>query len=512
MEGKLSSLAGATLEVISPDGDRRLVSLDGRPVTLGRAADCDVVIEESFVSALHARIEPARNGFILTDAGSTNGTWVDGAQVRGAKPLADGSTVILGQPGNYRLRFLAAPETGAPAPAVGPDKNLLEVLEISKVLLSTLDLEEVLGRVLDACLRISSAERGYLFLCEGSDLRLRASRGETPGQAGQQQVEFSRSIARRVAGSGRAEFFSDQQGGKVRDKSASVMRLRLETIACVPLKVQQAVIGIVYMDSHRREALPDATGQEVLEVLAGLAAVAIVNARMVRERVQNERWTAIGRMAASIVHDIRSPLAALRGTAELLKGKVPDPAHKEKLKLIIDEVDRLARLSGEMLEFSSEAQPLKLQEVPLSGLIQEFLKSVGPRMEREGIRLETRLAFDGALPLDQQKMLRLLHNVVGNALEAMAPGGTLTVETSGRGGGAALAVADTGCGMGAETLSRLFEPFFSEGKPHGTGLGMAIVRRIVEQHGASVHVDSAPGSGTRVEVRFPQAPPASPSR
>jgi signal transduction histidine kinase len=503
----LSRPAEASLEIITSEGNRRLVALGNRPVILGRSPDCDVVIEDTFVSAKHARIEPASDGFILKDAGSTNGTWLDGARIEDATPLRPGATVVLGRPGNYRIRFLADAKSATPA-APGPEKSLQEVLEISKVLLSTLDLEEVLGRVLDACLRISRAERGYLFLREGNDLKLRASRGETPGRSVQQQVEFSRSIALRVAKTGKAEFLSDQQDSGVLDKSASIMRLRLETIACVPLKIQHNVVGIVYMDSHERSELPDATGREVMEVLAGLAAVAIENARMVRERVQNERWTAIGRMAASIVHDIRSPLAALRGTAELLHAKVPDAAHREKLKIIIEEVDRLARLSGEMLEFSSQAQPLNSRPISMDQLIRDFLKSVGPRLEQEQIRLETRLNHPGPLLLDQRKVVRLLHNVVGNALEAMKPGGTLTVETKAVEGRGVLSISDTGCGMSPEIAGRVFEPFFSEGKDHGSGLGMPIVRRIVEQHDATIALESSPGGGTRVQVSFPALVPA----
>jgi signal transduction histidine kinase len=495
----LSRPAQASLEVITSDGIRRIVNLGPRPVTLGRATDCDVVIEESFVSAKHARIEVAPAGFVVRDIGSTNGTWVDGSQIRGAKALNPGASVVLGRPGSYRIRFLADEPAGIVSAS---ERSLQEVLEISKALLSTLDLEEVLGRVLDACLRISRAERGYLFLREGNDLKLRASRGEEAGLDARQKVEFSRSTALRVAKSGKAEFFSDQPDQASQDKSASIMRLQLETVACVPLKIQQSVIGIVYMDSHHRAALPDATGKEVLEVLAGLAAVAIENARMVGERVRNERWTAIGRMAASIVHDIRSPLAALRGTAELLQSKVPDPRHKEKLKIIIEEVDRLARLSGEMLEFSSEAQPLKSLQLSLDQVIRDFLNSIGPRLEQEQIRLESKLDCSGTLLLDRQKMLRLLHNVVGNALEAMAPGGTLGVETSRPEGRPTLTILDTGSGMHPETVARVFEPFFSENKDRGTGLGMAIVRRIVEQHGADIIIDSSPGSGTRVQVQF----------
>ena len=562
----VSQPARAALEVTTPEG-KRTVLLTDHPVTLGRAEDCDIVIPEPFVSSCHAQIEPAKEGYVIRDAGSTNGTWVDSAHVEGSARLEDGANLILGRPGNYRLRFISITADDAQAdprpharksrsgrilkglslPPVRPfphsvepegkhdkgkivplqragdaqpegkhstyvtsattKRNLQEVLEISKALLSTLDLEEVLGRVLDACLRISHAERGYLFLQEAGDLRLRARRDDQQDPASDRQVEFSRSIAEKVAASGQAEFLSNLKGGTGRDSSDSIVRLKLQTIACVPLKIQQRVIGIVYLDSHQRAALPDRTGREILEVLAGLAAVAIVNARMVEERVQNERWSTIGRLAASIVHDIRSPMAALRGTAELLRMKLREPAHVEKLSLIIQEVDRLTKLSGEMLEFSSGAQPLRLEELSLSQVAEDFLKTVEPRLEKEEIELERKLDAGRVLPLDRQKLARLLHNVVGNALEAMQPGGKLTLETRAVKDGGILAISDSGSGMDKETLRRVCEPFFSQGKEHGVGLGMAIVRRIAEQHGATLNIQSHPGKGTRVELHFPTRVP-----
>jgi len=511
----VSKSVKAILEVVTSDG-KRTVPLSDHPITLGRAADCDVVIAEPFVSACHARIEPAGSGYVIRDAGSTNGTWVDSASAKDAIRLKSGSNLVLGQPGNYQLRFIlqaedAKPEASVEAAATA-NANLLEVLEISKVLLSTLELEDVLGRVLDACLRVTHAERGYLFLHEGAELKLRARRDDQQDPSSAEQVEFSRSIAVRVAATGRAEFFTDLDGKNLRDKTASIVRLRLQTIACVPLKIQERIIGIVYLDSHRRAAMPDRTGREVLAVLAGLAAVAIENARMVEERLQNERWSTIGRMAASIVHDIRSPMAALRGTAELLRNKIPEPDHKEKLNVIIGEVDRLTKLSSEMLEFSSGAQPLKIESVSLTAVVQAFLKTVEPQFEQHQIRLESRLSLEAPLQLDRQKIVRVLHNVVGNALEAMKPGGTLTVETSVREDRAVLAIADNGCGMDAETASRVCEPFFSQGKVRGSGLGMAIVRRIAEQHSATLAIISAPGQGTRVEFLFPLGVPTTSSR
>jgi signal transduction histidine kinase len=512
----VSKSVKAYLEVVTSDG-KRTIPLSTEPITLGRAADCDVVIAEPFVSACHARIEPAGSGYVVRDAGSTNGTWVDSASAKDAVRLKSGSSLVLGQPGNYQLRFIiqagdSQPEAAAVEPAGTANENLLEVLEISKVLLSTLELEDVLGRVLDACVRVTHAERGYLFLHEGGDLKLRARRDDQQDPTSAQQVEFSRSIAVRVAATGRAEFLSDLDGVSPRDKTASIVRLRLQTIACVPLKIQERIIGIVYLDSHQRAARPDRTGREVLAVLAGLAAVAIENARMVNERLQNERWSSIGRMAASIVHDIRSPMAAMRGTAELLRNRIPEPAHKEKLNVIIGEVDRLTKLSSEMLEFSSGAQPLKTESVSLTAVVQAFLKTVEPQIEQHQVRLDTRLNLEAPLFLDRQKIVRVLHNVVGNALEALKPGGTLTVETSTRDDRGVLAIADNGCGMDSETAARVCEPFFSHGKDRGSGLGMAIVQRIAEQHGATLTIQSAPGLGTRVEFLFPMVVPATASR
>jgi signal transduction histidine kinase len=165
-----------------------------------------------------------------------------------------------------------------------------------------------------------------------------------------------------------------------------------------------------------------------------------------------------------------------------------------------------------MLEFSSGAQPLKTESVSLTAVVQAFLKTVEPQIEQYQVRLDTNLNLEAPLWLDRQKIVRVLHNVVGNALEALKPGGTLTVETCTRDDRGVLAIADNGCGMDSETAARVCEPFFSHGKERGSGLGMAIVQRIAEQHGATLTIQSAPGLGTRVEFLFPMVVPATASR
>jgi signal transduction histidine kinase len=139
-------------------------------------------------------------------------------------------------------------------------------------------------------------------------------------------------------------------------------------------------------------------------------------------------------------------------------------------------------------------------------VVKEFLKTVEPRLEKENISLDCRLESGKAIPLDRRKMARVLHNVVGNALEAMEPGGKLTVEVTSRDQGMLLAISDTGCGMDAGIAARVCEPFFSHGKDRGVGLGMAIVGRIMEQHGAALSIHSDKGQGTRVEFLFPVLP------
>jgi signal transduction histidine kinase len=375
-------------------------------------------------------------------------------------------------------------------------------MEIARSIHSSLNLDEVVDRVLDGAVRFSGAERGFLFLREGDDLVPRVG-----GHRGGPSVDVSRSVAEEVARTGRPFHRDDLSSPSAGSLTDSIVRLRLQAILCLPLAVAQDVIGVIYLDSRRPLPRQD-QDPELIEALAGLAAVAIQNSRLVEKRVREERTLAIGQMARAVVHDLRSPLTSIRALAELLHGRCPesDPARRH-LATIVAEADRLAELTGDLLRFSRESPPPARLEASLADLVRQTIEPLRPLLERARIAADLDLDDEAKAFVDAPGMARALHNLVSNALEAMPAGGTLRLRCGVKEGRAVIRVEDTGCGMSEEVRRRIFDPFFTHGKPRGTGLGLAIVRAIVEEHGGVVRVDSAPGRGSAFEVDLPAAHP-----
>jgi signal transduction histidine kinase len=387
-----------------------------------------------------------------------------------------------------------APRLSSPP---GGDERLLELMQIARSITSSLRLDEVLGRVVDGAVRFSGAERGFLFLTspEGKLVRWPAGPGAAP-------VEVSLSVAEEVARTGRPVHRDHLGGAGSAGLTTSIVRLRLMAILCVPLLAQSEVIGVIYLDSRRPlpHAAPDL---DLLEALAGLAAIAIQNSRLVEERLRAERTLALGRTARALVHDLRSPLAAIRALAELLHGRAAgDDAARRHLASIMDEADRLADLASDLLRFAGGAPPLRRVPVLLGPFLERIVTPLRARLASSGVHLDAALDPAAAAALDAPRLARVLHNLVANALEAMPDGGTLSVACGRTGGEAWLRVADTGCGMSEEVRARLFEPFFTHGKENGTGLGLALARAIVEEHGGRIQVDSAPGRGSGFRLSF----------
>ena len=385
-----------------------------------------------------------------------------------------------------------------PAQSAGREERLLELMEIARSINSSLNLDEVVERVLDGAVRFSGAERGFLFLRDGDQL--------VPwvhGHRGGPSVDVSRTVAEEVARSGRPIRRDDLAGPSAGSLTDSIVRLRLQAILCLPLVVTQDVIGVVYLDSRR--PLPhQAPDLEMIEALAGLAAVAIQNSRLVEERVKAERTMAIGQMARAVVHDLRSPLTSIRALADLLHGRCsePDPARRH-LATIMAEVDRLTELTGDLLRFSRQSPPPTPLQACLADLLRQTLAPLRPLLERGRIAVELDLDERTTAIIDAPGMTRVLHNLVSNALEAMPGGGTLRLRCGVMGELAVVRVEDTGCGMPEEVRRRIFEPFFTHGKPRGTGLGLAIARAIVEEHGGTVRAESAPGRGSAFQIELP---------
>lgn len=233
-----------------------------------------------------------------------------------------------------------------------------------------------------------------------------------------------------------------------------------------------------------------------------------------KEAVERERHLAsLGRLAAGVAHEVRNPLSSLKGFAQFLRSKFRPGSQEERYAdIMIEEVERLDRVVEELLDFAKPVRPER-RPVPANSLVDEALSLLSEDALFRSVEIVKKLGRD--LPdvlVDPAQMRQALLNVLLNAMEAMEHGGRLTVETAlSKAEGAepfvSIGVTDTGAGMGEEELARLFEPFYTT-KSGGTGLGLTIVTRLLEQNGGHVTVSSVKGEGSTFSMRLPLARPA----
>jgi signal transduction histidine kinase len=226
---------------------------------------------------------------------------------------------------------------------------------------------------------------------------------------------------------------------------------------------------------------------------------------LIRQALREERLGLLGSAAAAIVHDLRNPIGVVHGAATLLAGSETDPRRTRMLGLIRRSVDRVLEMVREILDFSAGETRLAPERVSVPALLARVEEEVLFGLASRGVRLETRIDCGGDVMADVNRLLRVFENLVRNALEAMPDGGTLTLAAELRGGEVAFRVADTGRGIPEELQATVFEPFASYAKVSGTGLGMAIVKSIVDAHGGRIRVESRVGAGAAFEFTLPAA-------
>ncbi len=229
--------------------------------------------------------------------------------------------------------------------------------------------------------------------------------------------------------------------------------------------------------------------------------------------VRAERLAAIGRISAQITHEIRNPLCSLGLNAEMLEEVIvnahfANPAQKEETQQlvasIVREADRLTEITEQYLAFARFPKPVLVALDP-NAMMESLLDFLEEELARAGVRMEKSLAPQcPAIVGDAGQIRQALMNLLRNSREAMVHGGTVRVETRPLVTHVEISVSDTGPGIPAEKLSKLFDPFFST-KERGTGLGLALTQQIIHEHGGEISCESELGKGTRFFLRLRRA-------
>jgi two-component system, NtrC family, sensor histidine kinase HydH len=303
--------------------------------------------------------------------------------------------------------------------------------------------------------------------------------------------------------------------GEEREALLLVVRVLEQLNGSVVLAIlgEEQLLGMLVL---RDERLREAYSSEEIELFRGVAAsigVTLQNSQIYERMKERDRLAALGQMAAGLAHEIRNPLGSIKGAAQFLQpleGQKPDASTREFLDIIVEEVDRLNKIVSQFLDY---ARPYRGDQSPLdlNDVVRKTVNLI--EKERSGSRVEIVMnLLEGMPPVraDAQQLRQVFLNLAINAFDAMAQGGRLHVSTSlrrstRRGAAAAfleIRFRDDGIGIPPADLRNLFIPFFTT-KEKGTGLGLPISQRIIENHGGTIEVRSQPGSGSTFTVLLP---------
>ncbi|RJQ14453.1 MAG: hypothetical protein C4560_12285 [Nitrospiraceae bacterium] len=245
---------------------------------------------------------------------------------------------------------------------------------------------------------------------------------------------------------------------------------------------------------------------DLLRTISLQTAIAVKNAGFYRERVNSERLASIGMMSATFAHEIRNPLTSLKTFAQLMPEKYNDREFRDTFsKIVVGEIEKIDGLISDLLDFSSKKKSTRMNNFDLMELVDEIVDYVKGKLdfEKSGIVIEKKYNGDEInMAGDAGKLKQAFTNIMINGCQAMYGEGTLKVHIKLKDGHADISVEDTGEGIHSEDLSKIFDPFVTT-KEMGVGLGLAISKRIIEDHNGKIHVRSRLSKGTVFTVSLP---------
>lgn len=384
------------------------------------------------------------------------------------------------------------------------------IIEISQQLNSTLDHVALLRRIISAATELTDSEASSILLIEPitGELRFEQASNITANQADSIVVPLEGSIAGWVVTHGEPRVIQDVTREPSHFKSVdTTLEFRTRNILAVPLRTHNKVIGALEAVNKRDGQLYDSEDVKTLVTLAGQAAIAIENSRLFQQ----------SDFMAEMVHELRTPLAALKTSAALLlRSELPENRRTDIVQTMQNETDRLIRLTSDFLDLArleSGRARLDITEFPTDKLIVECVDVIQPQAVDRNISIEHD-SDSFIIAADRGKVKQVLLNLLTNAVKYNRDRGQIYVSVGESNHHdepfIEIAVTDTGYGISKENQKMMFQKFYraadTSGFTQGTGLGLAIAKHIIEGHGGVIWLESEPDTGSTFYFTLPQVP------
>ncbi len=558
-----------SLFVIQGRDQGRRFELDRVVTSVGRDPTCQIRLNDSEVSRRHAEIRPTADGWLWVDAGSSNGSFINSVRVenqelRSGDRLQVGGTLMIFTAANDQevmrsdgqvdivppktksdrsrivrrvshqegSRLLLGDQAGDQGEWLAGAENHLQVIyRTAQAVSHTLDIDELLQRIMDLIFEWVAADRGCIVLLDPDqdhwvpkvhrDRKQKVAAGGIRSKA-EGQLEISQTILDFVRTHREGVLTSDARDDSRWDAAASIVKHGVREAICVPMQGRYGLVGAIYIDTFttpgqllRDRGAPKFTDShlKLMVAIGHQAALAVEDTSYYRAMVHAERLAAIGQTIAGLSHHVKNILQGIRGGSFLIEEGLKSQDWEVTRKgwgIVEKNQERISHLVLDMLTFSKEREP-ELIPAHVNQVVTDVLELMQPRAEQEAIELIQQC--DPTAPLtqfDPEAIHRALLNIVSNALDA-CQGRSGAVVQVGTGRAAddqtvEIWVRDNGPGIAPQEHEKIFQAFTSGKGNRGTGLGLAVSRKILQEHGGRIVLESEPGQGSCFRLQLPVLP------
>lgn len=494
--------------------------LTDEPRVIGRSPLADVVLPEDSVSRRHARLFVLDDMVHIEDLNSANGLYVNGLKVLRAKitptdRIRMGSYTLQVEPEADLANTAASHRTVLPfedvgrlhADVVDKDHSSLSFLyRLSQRMAPHRSLNPLLETVLEELMENLPAERGYILTqSEVEDIAkvcVAKSRGSCDAAP-----PLSETLVKYVQRTRSSVLTSDAGDDERFEDAASIVAHQIQAAICVPLTSHETVFGVIYFDASSSPMPFTQAHLQLLSIVGQVAGTAVENILLTEKQIHQERLAAIGQTVSATSHDMRNILVGISGGTELLEMAQEKQSWERAAKatgIVRASLRRFEELVSSLLTCANKTE-LSLESTQLGPLLTEVVESMGHTAEKQGIRIVVDDTLTQAIALDTSQIHRVLTNLIRNAIDAMREtGGTIHIQTGTEEGNCVVRIRDSGPGIHPDHLPRLGQAFFTTKAGSGTGLGLAVCYRIMEQHHGRIVVESTPDAGTTFSLYFPE--------
>ncbi|HJN71943.1 MAG TPA: ATP-binding protein [Phycisphaerales bacterium] len=513
------------LEVIDgPDLGSTFPLPQGEPQLIGRSSE-SLPLTDPTVSRRHAELTPDGNKWFLRDLDSSNGTFLNGRRLvdrvalRSSDEVGCGSTLFLvteraSLPTETLLSSTNLDTSAESVIVTSPHsfqaaKNHLRmVYRLTAATAGTVDSRAILQRLIAVVADEFKPDRaiGVLF---DDDANIATSIEAIDGNLLDKAQPYCESLVLHVCNERRGLLIADITEDIRFSRDGAVIASDIRGCICVPLIAHDQVLGAILLEAH--SATRHWTDEEfqLLTAATEHTGLAILTANLVRTRLHHERLAAMGETVASISHSVKNILQGLRsgaGAIELALGRGDLDLAREGWPILARNLDRVYALTFNMLAWSRAGHP-EISLVNLSVIIEDAISLVRGAAERKNVSIRVDIEEDmPPIPVDQTAILQVLLNILNNAIEA-APSKTgivaILASIPRSGDLVRIAIEDNGPGIESSQREAVFRAFHSTKGQRGTGLGLAVSRKIVLEHQGTINILDAPHGGTLFNIYLP---------